>query len=81
MASPPSTALNKRLALFPPVVLPAFILGWSPPRLTSAHPTLQLSKACVPTPRPLTQLVVVTASPQMFTKGSLCIFSPLLTDS
>ena len=57
-----STAWNECLSLFLPVVL-----GWSPPRLTSAHPTLQASEAGPPPP-PVSQLVVVTG-PQMFTKG------------
>lgn len=47
-ASPRPSAWNESLSLFLPVVL-----GWSPPRLTSAHPTLQASGRPSPT-SPLT---------------------------
>ena len=63
------TALGQTSAPAQPAARPPCVLGRSPPRLTSAHPTLQSSCAGLPAPTPLTQLGVVTASSQMFTEG------------
>lgn len=61
------------LSLLGPAVPPTFPLGRSPPRLTSAHPTL--GSMAAPPPRPLAQLVLVTW-PRMFTAGLTPPFSP-----
>lgn len=70
---------NRRLSPRWPAVLPTFPLGRSPPRLTSAHPTLG-SKDALPTRRPLAQLVVVTRPPDVYHWAQLRFLSSSSAD-
>lgn len=76
--SPLLSALEHRTvsASRPPVLL-AFVLGWSPPRLTSAHPTLQPEGGLPAPQRPLAQLVAVTAEPSDVYQRACSAFSLL----